>query len=444
MDGVKPPPSAAAKLLRAFIAASFGIALALLMLEVALRVLDLAPPAEPVGNFWQMPHPEYGWYHIPNATGLSYDAFGEYNVPVTINSQGLRDEEITYEKPAGVFRILLLGDSFAEGMRTELAQTAGKVLEARLNEMAGAPRFQVINAGVGAWGTDQQLLWLRTEGVKYDPDLVLALFFTANDFMNNSEALEVSNVGDIYKPFFSIEDGKLTLKYHPFDPEAPEIKAQREENQEAEAETDAEPLLAGWRPRLNRYSALYRFLAPRLQEGPPGLARWLIGLGLIQAGQAQRREALGPNYIPVAYGVYGIPQEANWDEAVTLTSALFEQMDEEANKMGADLAAVVANSQEQVIPAVWEGILQRYPAMQARSWDLMQPNRDLEQLLNQAGIPFLDLLSAFRAAALDGQRLYLPRDGHWTAAGEKLAGETMADFVYEHLVDGTRDEVEGG
>ncbi len=433
MDEVKQPSSAGAKLLRAFIAAGFGVALALLMLEVALRVLDLAPPAEPAGNFWQMPHPEYGWYHIPNATGLSYDAFGEYNVPVTINSQGLRDEEIPYAKPAGVFRILVLGDSFAEGMRTELAQTAGKVLEARLNEMAGAPRFQVINAGVGAWGTDQQLLWLHNEGARYDPDLVLALFFTANDFMNNSEALEVSNVGDIYKPFFSLEDGKLALKYHPFDPEAPEIKAQREEDHDAGAETDAEPPLAGWQPRLNRHSALYRFLAPRLQEGPPGLARWLIGLGLIQAGQAQRREALGPNYIPVAYGVYAVPHEGNWVEAVTLTNALFAQMDEEADKMGADLAVVIANSQEQVLPAVWDGILQRYPAMQIGSWDLMQPNRDLAQMLNQSGIPFLDLLPVFQTAAQDGLLLYLPRDGHWTAEGEKLAGETMADFVYENL-----------
>lgn len=419
--------------MRALIAVGFGIVLAMLMLEIALRLLGLAPPAEPVGNFWQMPQPDYGWYHIPNATGLSYDTFGEYNVPVTINSHGLRDEEIPYEKPAGVFRILLLGDSFAEGMRTDLAQTTAKVLQARLNEMAGAPRFQVVNAGVGAWGTDQQLLWLRNEGVKYDPDLVLVLFFTANDFMNNSESLEVSNVGAIFKPFFAVEDGKLTLKYYPFDPEAPEVKAQREESQDAASAPAPEPPLAALRPRLRRYSALYRFLAPRLQEGPPALARGLIGLGLIEAGQAQKRAALGPNYIPVAYGVYGVPQETAWEESAALTSALFGQMKEEANTMGAELAVVIANSQEQVIPEVWDGILQRYPAMQTRTWDLMQPNRTLAQMLNQAGIPFLDLLSVFQTAAQEGQRLYLPRDGHWTADGEKLAGETMADFARRQI-----------
>lgn len=431
MEAEKQPPPISARLIRALIAVAFGIFFAVFILELSLRLLHLAPPAEPVGNFWQMPNPDYGWYHSANASGLSYDPFGEYETRVTINSRGLRDEEIPYEKPEGVYRILLLGDSFAEGIRTELAQTAGKVMEARLNETAATPRFQVIDAGVGAWGTDQELLWLRNEGVKYKPDLVLLLFFSGNDFMNNSETLEVSNVGGIYKPFFAWQDGELSLKYHPYDPEAPEIKAQQDQSQEPEAA--AEPRLAGLRPYLQRYSALFRFLAPRLQEGPPALARRLIGLGLIEAGQPQRRAALGPDYIPVAYGVYAAPPDPAWDESATLTRALIEQMEAETENMGADLAVVIANSQEQALPAAWAEILRRFPAMQSRSWDLGRPNRDLAGMLDQAGIPFLDLLPVFRAAAEDGRRLYFPRDGHWTVEGERLAGETMAAFVRGYL-----------
>lgn len=436
MNEEKQKPSVWGRLIRGLIAAAFGIVLAVLGLEVAIRVLHLAPPAEPPGNFWQAPNPDYGWYHLPNASGPSYDLFGEYNVPVTMNSKGLRDAEIPYEKPEGVFRIILLGDSFAEGMRTGLAQTAGKVLEASLNEMAGAsaipgatPRFQVINAGVGAWGTDQELLWLRSEGVKYNPDLVLALFFTANDFMNNNETLEVSNVGGVFKPFFTLEDGKLALKYYPFDPEAPEIAQQKAENAEQETETPADPSPARWQPWLHAHSTLYRFLAPRLQEGPPGLANWLIDHGLIQPGRAQTRAALGPNYVPVAYGVYANPRQAEWEEAVALTSAIFGQMDKETQAMGANLAVVAVNSQEQVLPAAWAQILRRYPAMQSRSWDLTQPNRNLKTILDQAAIPYLDLLPTFQSAAKKGQSLYLRRDGHWTAAGERLAGEAIAEFI---------------
>ncbi|MBX7234737.1 MAG: hypothetical protein K1X65_10155 [Caldilineales bacterium] len=431
MDEIKAPPSTGARLLRAFIAILFGIFLAIFTLEIALRLLGLAPPAAAVGNFWQAPNPDYGWYHIANAAGPSYDRFGEYNVWVTINSHGLREAEIPYEKPEGVYRILLLGDSFAEGMRTELAQTAGKVLEAQLNEMAGAPRFQVISAGVGAWGSDQELLWLRQEGVRYDPDLVLVLFFTANDFMNNSEALEVSNVGGIYKPFFSLHDGELVLKYHPFDPEAPEIKARQPQTEQSEAPAPIAAPLAGWRGPLHRLSALYRFLAPRLQEGPPGLANRLIELGLIEPGRPQQQAALGPSYIPVAYGVFANPRDAAWDDAVALTAALLGQIDAESREMGAEMAVVIVSSQEQVAPAAWQTVLQRFPAMQPRAWDLERPNRDLAEMLNRAGIPFLDLLPVFQARAGEGRRLYLPRDGHWTVEGERLVGETMAAFVRE-------------
>lgn len=81
-------------------------------------------------------------------------------------------ERADYPKLEGVYRILLLGDSYAEGLRVPLEQTFGKTLEAALNASAPAgQRFEVINAGISGWGTDQQLLWLRSEGAKYQPDV---------------------------------------------------------------------------------------------------------------------------------------------------------------------------------------------------------------------------------------------------------------------------------
>lgn len=441
------------RFLRALIASAFGIILAIVILEVAVRALHLAPPAEPVGNFWQSPHPQFGWYHVPGASGLSYDAFGEYNVRVTINSKGLRDEEIPYEKPqsagttsaAGcdesMYRILLLGDSFVEGMRTELRQTAGKVLEARLNEGAGssancpARRFQVITAGVGAWGADQELLWFRHEGVKYHPDLVLLMFFTANDFLNDSEALETANVGGVYKPFFALQNGQLALKYFPFDPKtAPAVPTQAEgDKQEPAPEASPQPPLAFLGSWLHQHSALQRYLTPRLQEAAPGLALTLARWGLMEVGRAAKKVALGPNYIPLAYEFYARPRDPAWDEAVAITAALLAQLNHEVEAVGARFAVVIANAQEQVNPAAWQSILRRYPAMQARAeagqvWDLTQPNRDLAAMLGQTTIPFLDLLPIFQAQPARPP-LYLPRDGHWTVAGERVAGEAMAAFL---------------
>src|SRR5712692_3517010 len=39
----------------------------------------------------------------------------EYDIRIRLNSKGLRDVERDYAKPAGVFRILSVGDSFTMG-----------------------------------------------------------------------------------------------------------------------------------------------------------------------------------------------------------------------------------------------------------------------------------------------------------------------------------------
>jgi len=49
------------------------------------------------------------------------------------------------------------------------------------------------------------------------------------------------------------------------------------------------------------------------------------------------------------------------------------------------------------------------------------------------GIPYLDLLPAFRAANPSGRRwLYLPRDQHWTVAGHALAAGEIARYLQAH------------
>ena len=138
----------------------------LFLLEAGVRLLHLAPPAESAGWFWRSPDPETGWSDQPGATGRWFNPRYEYDVDVSINSQSLRDvERPTVEKPSDTFRILLLGDSYVEGLRVPLEQTFGKVLEAQLNTHAPAKlRFEVIPAGVSGWGTDQQLLWFRKHG----------------------------------------------------------------------------------------------------------------------------------------------------------------------------------------------------------------------------------------------------------------------------------------
>lgn len=100
------------------------------------------------------------------------------------NSRGYRDHEHQLEKPEGVFRIVILGDSVVHGYRIEdLNDTFAKVLERRLNQSAEGRSTETILLARGGYTTQQQLTLLRDEALAYGPDLIL-LNYVLNDPLN--------------------------------------------------------------------------------------------------------------------------------------------------------------------------------------------------------------------------------------------------------------------
>jgi hypothetical protein len=95
------------------------------------------------------------------------------------------------------------------------------------------------------------------------------------------------------------------------------------------------------------------------------------------------------------------------------------------------LAVVIIAAPEQVYPERWAAVLAANPAMKPQPWDLDAPNRQLATFLEQAGIPYLDLLPVFRAAAAQPgtPSLHFRHDGHWTPIGHQLAARAIASFL---------------
>jgi hypothetical protein len=86
-------------------------------------------------------------------------------------------------KPAGTYRIALLGDSMVygsglKGAEDEVAMTFGAKLEAALREER--PQLQVLNFGVVGYNTEQEVILYEQTARAYQPDLLL-LFFFSND-----------------------------------------------------------------------------------------------------------------------------------------------------------------------------------------------------------------------------------------------------------------------
>ncbi len=408
---------------------AFYVLLFLGAAEVGVRLTRAAVPAESMGWFWEVPNATTGWALIPGSSGRSYNQRYEYDVEMAINSRGLRmPESVGYAKAAGVYRVLVLGDSFIEASQVEWAESFPQRLAA-LMEAQSDLRVEAINAGVGGWGNDQQLIWLQEEGYKYEPDLILIATYPRNDFMNNSEALEGANQGKIRKPFLTVVNGELQRKYYPFDPNAvPEVESE----QAVLAAERVEPgPLTGVGSWLRNHSALYRYVDPRLRAAAPQFAAWLGRTGLIEPGMETRLVAQGGDYIPLAYQIYERNLSPDWQEAVDLTEAIYARIREVATGMGAETAAVVITAPEQVYPEEWSQILATYPDMQAMALDVNLSHERAVAALNEAGVPALDLLGPFRDLAHKDEPLHLADDGHWTPAGHALAARATVNFLGE-------------
>jgi lysophospholipase L1-like esterase len=176
---------------------------ALLLCEVGLRLAGRGPlyVSPERGRFWKY-DAVLGWAHQPGQNSIFETP--QFRTSVRINQEGLRDPEHSYARPNNGQRILVIGDSFTWGYGVEEADRFSPQMQAALN-------VEVINAGVSGYGTDQELLWLQNEGVKYDFDLVI-LQMAGNDIGDNDQHL-VHTI--YYKPQFALKDGQLVLQGTP-------------------------------------------------------------------------------------------------------------------------------------------------------------------------------------------------------------------------------------
>ena len=96
-----------------------------------------------------------------------------------VNSKGLRDYEYFMEKPEGVFRIAVMGDSVTWGY-TEMENTYPKILEKELKRIYRNRKFEILNFGIQGIDLQHHLGLLREKVVQYKPDLVV-LGYCLND-----------------------------------------------------------------------------------------------------------------------------------------------------------------------------------------------------------------------------------------------------------------------
>ncbi|BFM41256.1 SGNH/GDSL hydrolase family protein [Synechocystis sp. LKSZ1] len=368
-----------------------GVGFAFGVAEIGLRLAGISYP-----SFYQV-DPNRGHALIPNFSGQWTH---EGNGFVQINRDGLRDKDHAIPKPEQTYRIAVLGDSFTEAIQINADQTFWAKLERGLASCPalGEKKPEVINFGVGDYGTAQALMTLRHQVGKYQPNLVLLAIFTGNDLVNNSRVLSPP---DRLSPYLVQHQGQWVMDT-------------------SFNQTQTYQRRDSW-PRRVVFSMINHSRV--LQVLHEARRVWGTGQGL--AGQVKNDDII-PS-LDFDANLYHPPTSPAWQEAWASTEALLTQFNQESQALGANFVAVTLSNPPQVYPDL--KVRQRLRELGAQN--LFYPEQRLAQWGQQQHVPVLNLAPELQAYS-DRQRAFLhgfentaPGIGHWNALGHQVAGQLL-------------------
>jgi lysophospholipase L1-like esterase len=155
----------------------FGIVLGLGLSELVVRQTGLAPQTVLIreGRFQLSTNPLIAYEPLPGLWDWSGQPVPPDVATIHRNRNGFRTPEIPIEKPPGTKRIVVIGDSVAEGAQVANDELVfARQIETRLRRAGIA--IDVVNLGVVAYTTLQEVEILKKRGLEYQPDLVIVSY----------------------------------------------------------------------------------------------------------------------------------------------------------------------------------------------------------------------------------------------------------------------------
>ncbi len=407
---------------------SVTIVITILITEAALRIFSTEHGEEEwVGQDKKFYRYDslLGWSKVPNMNTMRVSVRGKNRVFYQTNSKGIRGPEYSYNKKPDEYRILILGDSFADGYMIEFHELFSEVMKTKLNnDKKFYGYFEVINTGVSGYSTDQELLFFQEEGKKYKPELTI-LMFCENDITYNNQP---KDWGMNYKPLFKLKDGQLVLTNVP----VPMPDRFIYTNQLESKNISTFKKIRRW---LHTHSYLYNLIKDRVKN-TYFLKRLLISLHLLKGNDKDsknRTDFLRDEWVlPLEYRVWEKRYNDTVIESWKITEAMLVRLKKEAESIGSKLLIFYIPFEASIYQEEWDKLKKKY-GLSDEEWNIEKPGMVLGDICKKNNIDFINPTELFRKKAMeierDRRRLYDPIDHHWTVEGNKFVGEVLADYI---------------
>jgi len=347
---------------------------------------------------------DLGWSTVKNYQVKPYSKQGKNQFStITHNSKGYRmDHEVNEEKNI----IVMTGDSLTYGFWVD----DENIVSAQLNKLLGN-EWDIINLGVGGYGTDQSFLRFIRDGLQYKPKVVVHTLFT-NDFSNIVSKYQYN----VYKPLFVLGDGALQLTNVPV-PVSPDI--------ERSYPKDREHAFKGFKRIMRSWSHLYILYKNKISQTKSKIKN------MFNPKTPEKQDYFA------AYKdseLWSIEREYSdvMNYAFVLNSFILREYNDLAKQNNITFIFVVIGDRISVDPKMQKETEDRYFNIDENFFDYEKPYRLLEDFAEEENIKIINLYPTFKKEFQENKKdIYLVEDHHLNDYGH----EVYAKEIYNLLIE---------
>ncbi|NQT22308.1 MAG: hypothetical protein HQ579_02600 [Candidatus Omnitrophica bacterium] len=340
------------------------------------------------------------FHHLPPPyyNGEMYSE-NDFDVSYTTNNRGMRGPgDYSYQKKTGVYRIALMGDSFAFGVGVKSDETMAFLLEKMLNERREGS-YQIYNFGVSSFSPVLEYIYLKEEVIKYNPDLVVLM-------------LDISDVQDDYyrEPHLVYDNDKNII--------------------------GCNPMVIGRWPDIRAYLMYYSRFFNLLDRTILQSLRKMRALGLTNyfsnkfKGVRNKAEIFKNKDIDNIYFDKFLMFREGKNKKIVMqhwkrTEIYLTMIKEYLDQKNVPLIVIIYPYGHQVGEKQWQRGRNYWAFTQNTVYDPSEGFAIMEGFAKKMGISMINLYPALRKRK--NEALYFDSDGHWTALGQRIAAEAVYD-----------------